>query len=241
MIDAEKLIKRYGKARPKRDNFKSLYEKVYSYVLPDRYTQIEDRVEGQNNRIDLYSSVAEQAADHFVQRVQSLLTPVNQDWIGFEAGYAYTAGGKDPVEVNRALEQIKCKRVLKPDKDIIKRSITELSDKDFDELLQCGYVMENYQKLDKKDNKGFESLYFMDVKMTESQLEKAVEHIMNDSGCGDVFRVKGFMQNEDGKWLQLNATHNGIDLKPIEKGQDVLIVIGENLKEENVKKYIRNM
>lgn len=143
--------------------------------------------------------------------------------------------------LNRALEQIKCKRVLKPDKDIIKRSITELSDKDFDELLQCGYVMENYQKLDKKDNKGFESLYFMDVKMTESQLEKAVEHIMNDSGCGDVFRVKGFMQNEDGKWLQLNATHNGIDLKPIEKGQDVLIVIGENLKEENVKKYIRNM
>lgn len=106
MIDAEKLIKRYGKARPKRDNFKSLYEKVYSYVLPDRYTQIEDRVEGQNNRIDLYSSVAEQAADHFVQRVQSLLTPVNQDWIGFEAGYAYTAGGKDPVEVNRALEQM---------------------------------------------------------------------------------------------------------------------------------------
>ena len=143
--------------------------------------------------------------------------------------------------LNRALEQIKCKRVLKPDKDIIKRSITELSDKDFDELLQCGYVMENYQKLDKKDNKGFESLYFMDVKMTESQLEKAVERIMNDSGCGDVFRVKGFMQNEDGKWLQLNATHNGIDLKPIEKGQDVLIVIGENLKEENVKKYIRNM
>lgn len=143
--------------------------------------------------------------------------------------------------LNRALEQIKCKRVLKPDRDIIKRSITELSDKDFDELLQCGYVMENYQKLDKKDNKGFESLYFMDVKMMESQLEKAVEHIMNDSGCGDVFRVKGFMQNEDGKWLQLNATHNGIDLKPIEKGQDVLIVIGENLKEENVKKYIRNM
>ena len=143
--------------------------------------------------------------------------------------------------LNRALEQIKCKRVLKPDRDIIKRSITELSDKDFDELLQCGYVMENYQKLDKKDNKGFESLYFMDVKMMESQLEKAVEHIMNDSGCGDVFRVKGFMQNEDGKWLQLNATHNGIDLKPIEKVQDVLIVIGENLKEENVKKYIRNM
>ena len=106
MIEADKLIKRYDKAKPARDNFNNLYKKVYSYILPDRYTQVEDKVEGQNNRIDLYSSVAEQSADHFVQRVQSLLTPVNQDWIGFEAGFAYTAGGQDPVEVNKNLEQI---------------------------------------------------------------------------------------------------------------------------------------
>lgn len=106
MIEADKLIKRYDKAKPARDNFANLYKKVYSYILPDRYTQVEDKVEGQNNRIDLYSSVAEQAADHFVQRVQSLLTPVNQDWIGFEAGFAYTANDQDPVEVNKSLEQI---------------------------------------------------------------------------------------------------------------------------------------
>lgn len=106
MIDAQKLIQRYTKARPGRDNFNSLYKKVYSYILPDRYTQVEDQIEGQNNRIDLYSSVAEQAADHFVQRVQSLLTPVNQDWIGFEAGFAYTAGNQDATEVNRQLEHV---------------------------------------------------------------------------------------------------------------------------------------
>lgn len=106
MIETEKLIKRYEKARPARDNFNSLYKKVYSYILPDRYTQVEDQVQGQNNRIDLYSSVAEQSADHFVQRVQSLLTPVNQDWIGFEAGFAFTAGNKDPIEVNKQLEQV---------------------------------------------------------------------------------------------------------------------------------------
>lgn len=106
MINAEKLIKRYDVAKPKRDKFKTLYEKVYSYILPDRYTQVEDKIEGQNTRLDLYTSVPEQSADHFVQRVQSLLTPVNQDWIGFEAGFAYTAGNNDPVEVNRALEQV---------------------------------------------------------------------------------------------------------------------------------------
>lgn len=103
----ETLIKRYGVALPKRDKFKVLYKKVYDYIMPDRYTQIEDQtVEGQNNRLDLYTSVPEQSADHFVQRVQSALTPVNQDWIAFEAGFAYTAGDNDPTEVNQNLEKI---------------------------------------------------------------------------------------------------------------------------------------
>ena len=39
----ETLIKRYGIAQPKRDNFKTLYKKVYDYILPDKYTQIEEK------------------------------------------------------------------------------------------------------------------------------------------------------------------------------------------------------
>lgn len=103
----ETLMKRYGIAQPKRDNFKTLYKKVYDYILPDKYTQIEDEVvEGQKNRVDLYTSVPEQSADHFVQRLQSALTPVNQDWIDFEAGFAYTADGGDATEVNDNLQKI---------------------------------------------------------------------------------------------------------------------------------------
>lgn len=107
MDNAKKLIRRYNNALPQRDRFKELYKRVYQYIMPDNYTQIEDKQEGQNMRIDLYTSVPEQAADHFVQRVQSLLTPVNTDWIGFEAGFAYTADDdNDPVEVNQSLERI---------------------------------------------------------------------------------------------------------------------------------------
>ena len=103
----ETLIKRYETALPKRDKFKTLYKKVYEYILPDRYTQLEDdTAEGRNNRLDLYTSAPEQSADRFVQRVQGALTPIGQDWIDFEAGYAYTEGEQDPVEVNKALGQI---------------------------------------------------------------------------------------------------------------------------------------
>ena len=64
-----------------------------------------------------------------------------------------------------------------------------------------------------------------------------VEKLIDDRGCGEVFRVKGFLQKEDGSWIQLNATHNGITMNPIEKGQEVIIVIGEGLKEECINKY----
>lgn len=106
MIDAEKLYKRYQNALPARDRFKTLYDKVFQYILPDRYTQIEDKQDGTQNRHDLYTSVPEQSADHFVQRVQSLLTPVNSDWIGFEAGHALKENTEDLTAVNQNLEKI---------------------------------------------------------------------------------------------------------------------------------------
>lgn len=106
MIDADKLYKRYQKAIPSRDRFKSLYERVYQFILPDRYTQIEDKQDGAKNRHDLYTSVPEQSADHFVQRVQSLLTPVNSDWIGFEAGHALKQNTEDLTAVNQSLEKV---------------------------------------------------------------------------------------------------------------------------------------
>jgi len=139
------------------------------------------------------------------------------------------------AHLNRALEQIKCPRRV--DKEVLRKSTLDLNEEDFNRLISCGYQMESYRKLDMEEKKGFESVYFMKVKMTEEQLKTTVGKLMNDRECGEVFRVKGFLQKEDGSWIQLNATHNGITMNPIEKGQEVIIVIGEELKEQAIKKY----
>lgn len=139
------------------------------------------------------------------------------------------------AHLNRALEQIKCPRRV--DKEVLRKSTLDLNEEDFNQLISCGYQMESYRKLDMEEKKGFESVYFMNVKMTEEQLKTTVGKLMNDRECGEVFRVKGFLQKEDGSWIQLNATHNGITMNPIEKGQEVIIVIGEELKEQAIKKY----
>ena len=140
------------------------------------------------------------------------------------------------THLNRALEQIKCPRRV--DKEVLRKSTLDLNEEDFNQLISCGYQMESYRKLAMEEKKGFESVYFMNVKMTEEQLKATVEKLMNDRKCGEIFRVKGFLQKEDGSWIQLNATHNGITMNPIEKGQEVIIVIGEGLQEAQIKKYL---
>ena len=139
--------------------------------------------------------------------------------------------------VNRALEQIKCPRRV--DKEVLRKSTLSLTDEDFEKLVQCGYQFESYQKLDLEEKKGFESVYFMNVRMTEDELRTKVEDLMKNPACGEIFRVKGFLQKEDGTWIQLNATHNGITMKQIEKGQEVIIVIGENLQQAKIAEYFQ--
>ena len=60
---------------------------------------------------------------------------------------------------------------------------------------------------------------------------------MDDLSCGKIFRIKGFMQLPNDEWIELNATHHEISIKPIKTGQEVIIVIGEGLIEKKIENY----
>lgn len=138
--------------------------------------------------------------------------------------------------LNDALRKIKCKRQLTAE-DVIAENMEQLSERALDAAFHCGYRLESYCKLDTGDYKGFDSVYFMNAEISEEKLRKAAAKILSDKTCGNVFRIKGFIRKGNG-WLQLNATRNGIELKPIGTGQEVLIVIGENLKAEVISSIL---
>lgn len=50
-------------------------------------------------------------------------------------------------------------------------------------------------------------------------------------------RVKGFLTDDQGKWIEVNATSLGMDVREISEGQEVLIVIGENMRRERIAEY----
>lgn len=142
---------------------------------------------------------------------------------------------KTTAHLNRAMEAVQCGRKFK--KEIIAKDWDTFSEADYKKIASCEYAIWDYEKRNLDEDEGFESLYFMHVHMTKGKLLSTAQQLLQDEECGHIFRIKGFMPAEDGSWLELNATANEITLRPIGKGQEIMIVIGENLNEEAIREY----
>ena len=118
------------------------------------------------------------------------------------------------------------------------QSMMELTDSELDSAYSCGYKLENYRKMQIDDNISFKSLYFMNTGIDKKRIIRIARKLLESHVYGEVFRVKGFVKEGDG-WCQINATHNGITVDDIAMGQDVLIVIGENLKKDEIEKLLK--
>lgn len=108
----------------------------------------------------------------------------------------------------------------------------------FDTLEHCGYRTESTEKLWFDQRKAYTSLYYMNNRLRRDQLKTAIESIFTDQLCGNVARIKGFMNTVDCGFLQVNVTEKEFVLQEIPTGQEVIIVIGEQLDKERISKYM---
>lgn len=136
--------------------------------------------------------------------------------------------------INNSLKKFRCKRQLQD--EITVKDWNDFTDEDFKSISESGYVSENYVKVLSEDN-GYSSYYYLNVKMTVETLRENVRKIFDT--CSGVFRIKGFIL-DNGNWFEINATHNNIEVNPIENGQEIIIVIGENMDKSKVGMYFDN-
>lgn len=136
------------------------------------------------------------------------------------------------AHLNKAMESVHCDRQF--GKEIFAKDWNKLSDADFKKIQSAGYVGADYEKKDIAEEDAFQSLYFMNLTMPVEKLEEKVKQIFNDKECGNIFRIKGFMQPKPDQWIELNATHQNITIQSIKKGQEIFIVIGEKLNKEKI-------
>ncbi len=137
--------------------------------------------------------------------------------------------------MNRIMKKFHCKR--KFGDDVIAADLLAPDPLDFDEVIRCGYHIEDHLKYQVEKSNGYKSLFYFYVKMTESEVRDAVDRIFRDPSCGSVHRIKGYVKLCDRKWLQINAVSDQKKLEIRDSGREAVIVIGENLNKSAVDLY----
>ena len=137
------------------------------------------------------------------------------------------------AHLERALEAAHASRRFAPE-EIMTKDWNAFTEADLAQIASCGYRQASCEKLHFDEHEAFSSLCFLEQHLTLEELKAAADRLFHTPDCGRVLRVKGFAPTTEGGWLELNATAAGQTLAPIPQGQDVLIVIGEELKKEAV-------
>ena len=138
--------------------------------------------------------------------------------------------------VEEALHELNCQK--QEAKNVIEKDFGSLEEADYQAILRSGYQIADYQKLWFDDQETYDSVYLMNKDFTKEHLIKTSEKILKDENCGNVFRIKGFQKLEDGSFISLNITKQKMNIEPVTTGQNVVIVIGEQLNKERIEKYL---
>ncbi len=133
--------------------------------------------------------------------------------------------------LNRAEKRIHCSVPL--DKRLIIKDWASFTDDDYKRISKCGYHLADYVKTIAGKENSFQSLSFLDLKMTDAQMENRIRRLFQDRAYGNVLRVKGFFEGGN-HWYEINATEDTVSILPIPSGKGAVTIIGSGLNEINI-------
>lgn len=123
------------------------------------------------------------------------------------------------------------------DKLCFTKAWDELTEEDFAKLTNASYATRSYVKRRTTDDSGYKTVYFLELPMKKTDIKAKIDTLMSDDSFGNIHRAKGFFL-DDGIWYQFNATKEDFELNTMPVGQEVFIVIGEDLNQDKIKEYM---
>jgi G3E family GTPase len=142
-------------------------------------------------------------------------------------------------QLNESLEKVHCPRTISED-DLLIKDWSEITESDWKRILHCGYRQERYVKYVSDYSDYFATLYYLNEKINLPGLKSLFKKIIDNPDYGNVIRIKGFVQEED-QWYEINATKKKMEIRPIEKGQEVIIIIGEKLNKAMIDTCVKEV
>lgn len=140
--------------------------------------------------------------------------------------------------INRSLAGIQCGRKFSMN-DIIAKNWGNFTEDDYEAFLSAGYRSSSYVKQFSSETIQSKAHYFMHIHIPEDKIKPVIEGIMSDSECGKIFRIKGALPSDSGKWLKINATSERTEISDVQNGQSVLIVIGDDIDRKRIDDYLK--
>ena len=135
--------------------------------------------------------------------------------------------------LNQAMEELQCARRFAYPADVLAKPWEQLEDADFRMLENAGYRHVSFLKRTVAEEDAYQSLFYMHYETTPEDLQTRVLKLLTDPAAGHVLRIKGFSSG-----LELNVTKDERHFRPLTAPtEDVIIVIGENLRKDIVAGY----
>lgn len=135
--------------------------------------------------------------------------------------------------LNQAMEELQCSRRFSYPNDVLAKPWDQLEDADFQMLEAAGYRHDSFLKKAVTEEDAYQSLFYMHYETTPEDLRARVLKLLEDPAAGHVLRIKGFSSG-----LELNVTKDERHFRPLTAPtEDVIIVIGEDLRKDIVAGY----
>ena len=135
--------------------------------------------------------------------------------------------------LNQAMKELQCTRRFRFPEDVLAKPWAQLEGADFQMLENAGYRHVSYLKKAVAEEDAYQSLFYMHYETTAEDLQARVLKLLTDPAAGHVLRIKGFSSG-----LELNVTKDERHFRPLAAPtEDVIIVIGENLRKDIVAGY----
>ena len=135
--------------------------------------------------------------------------------------------------LNQILLEFNSDRLIS-ENDVLYKDNIQIKD-----IINVGYHVPSTKRLFVND-KTFDSIYFLDKGFNLNIIEEIANTIYNDNSYGNIVRLKGFINDND-KWYRINITKNEKDISLIENGQDVFIIIGEEINKDKINALIESI
>lgn len=114
------------------------------------------------------------------------------------------------------------------DNQILLKNINNLDDYDFDIILNNKYLLQDIKISSINVNENYQTIYLLNIPIKLDELLKITDKLINTNKYGNIIRIKGFIKRNN-QYVEINKTKQQTNIENKEYGQQLLIIIGQNL------------